>query len=638
MRYAWLVALGLLLISGLKAQNRCYAWYDVDTVLSTFGRWDWHGWTRPRVYYVRPGGDYIWLGADSILSLSWWGSCGQGNIAGPRKRVPLYINLASGDSCRLHAVVQGLDWWGSPCTDSLDLLIVAHPGAWGHCYASLSLAGHNLPPGATHTLQRAGHYPATFGARSEWPYTSSYQVRWRLSGPVSLDTTFYSQTLSSPTTLLLPLTQPGVYNLTVGYFIYEQANNGCLDSLRYTIYVLQDSAGWGCPSNFPDTLHLTLGSHTLTFPLGYTTALYQWELTGPSGRQSWAASGDTIRVSISLTSPGWHTLSIYLYSPNGLPCQVYIPIYVSPPTVPPCVSPTVRPCQPLVTINNVTLSPSGGFHTLCSGRNYLLCVSPSGGYCPGRTYSWGYTLYSTGTYTGGPFYSPCDTLRAPANAFSSAFLTVWMTVRDSAGNVVCRDSSFYLLDITPVYCGHPDSVNVGLNDTTYWPGDTIYYNPPDTILGYALPTPISDTVFYTWQWSIAPAGGGPTLLSGISNIIPISLSSPGNYVLQVTSTSQSHQRTRQYSFYIVSRRTGSLSGGAYAVPLLYPNPTSGPFWISVTEGGPYRLEVVDAVGREVLRAELSEARVYGFVLPAGFYLVRLAGPLHYHTYRLVVQP
>jgi hypothetical protein len=241
-----------------------------------------------------------------------------------------------------------------------------------------------------------------------------------------------------------------------------------------------------------------------------------------------------------------------------------------------------------------------------------------------------------GTHVGGPFHGPCDTLRTPANAFSSAFLTVWMTVRDSAGNVVCRDSSFYVLDITPFYCGYPDSVNVGLNDSTYWPGDTIYYTPPDTVIGHVVPTPLSDTILYSWQWSISAVGGGPSVLSGVSNIIPISVS-PGNYVLQVTSISQGIQRTRQYQFYIVAR-SSSLSASGVPRPLLYPNPSSGTFWISLTEAGPYKLEVVDALGREVLKGELSEARTYQFALPAGFYLVRLLGAYHQHVYRLVVQP
>jgi len=638
MRYLQVVILGLLMIGHLGAQNRCYAWYDVDTVPSFFGEWLWHGWTQPQVYYIRPGGDYIWLGSrDTVLNWSWWGSCGQGSTNSPTMRVPVYINLAAGDSCRLHAVAWGHHPWSGPCVDSLSLLVVAHPGAWGHCYASLSLAGTNLLPMSTHTLQHAGHYAATFTAHSEWPYTSLYQVHWRLRGPVSLDTTFWSQPLPSPTTLLLPLTQPGIYTLTIGYFIYEQASNGCEDSLRYTIYVLQDSTGLGCATNFPDTLRLTLGSHTLTFPLGYSTALYMWNLQGPSGYQSGSNGNiDTIVVPAVFSSPGWHILQLLFYSLNGYHCQVHIMIYVSPPTVPPCVSPTVRPCKPLVTINNVTLSPNGGFHQLCSGRSYVLCVSPSGGYCPGRSYSWGYTLYSMGTHVGGPFHGPCDTLRTPANAFSSAFLTVWMTVRDSAGNVVCRDSSFYVLDITPLYCGYPDSVNVGLNDSTYWPGDTIYYTPPDTILGHVVPTPLSDTILYSWQWSISALGGGPSVLSGVSNIIPISVS-PGNYVLQVTSISQGIQRTQQYQFYIVAR-SSSLSASGVPRPLLYPNPSSGTFWISLTEAGPYKLQVVDALGREVLKGELSEARTYQFALPAGFYLVRLLGAYHQHVYRLVVQP
>jgi hypothetical protein len=636
MRYVTLFSFGLLLVGPLHAQNSCFAWYDVDTVPSLFGRWLWRGWTQPEVYYVRPGGDYIWIGGDTLLNWAWWGSCGQGSTSSPSRRVPIFINLSAGDSCRLQAAAWG-QVWGRPCGDSLSLLVIAHPGAWGHCYGSFSLAGQALPPGATYTLQHAAHYTATFTAHSEWPYTSTYQVRWRLSGPVRIDTTFLTQSLSSPTTLSLPLTQPGVYTLTIGYFIYEQASNGCEDSLRYTIYVLQDSTGWGCPTNFPDTLRLTLGSHRLTFPLGYSTALYMWSLQGPSGYQSGSNGNvDTIIVPAVFSSPGWHILQLLFYSPNGYHCQVHIMIYVSPPTVPPCLSPTVRPCKPLVTINNVTLSPNGGPYQLCSGRSYVLCVSPSGGYCHGRSYSWGYTLYSTGVYVGGPFYSSCDTLRTPANAFSSAFMTVWMTVRDSAGNVVCRDSSFYVLDITPLYCGYPDSVNVGLGDSTYWPGDTISYTPPDTILGYVVPTPISDTLLYTWQWSISPVGGGPSVLSGISNIIPISVS-PGTYILQITSTSQGHQRTRQYQFYIAAR-TSTLSSGGSSKPLLYPNPSLGTFWIGLSEGGPYRLEVVDALGRQVLRGELTEVRTYEFSLPAGFYVVRLVGSSQQHMYRLVVQP
>jgi len=151
-----------------------------------------------------------------------------------------------------------------------------------------------------------------------------------------------------------------------------------------------------------------------------------------------------------------------------------------------------------------------------------------------------------------------------------------------------------------------------------------------------VPTPISDTLLYTWQWSISPVGGGPSVLSGISNIIPISVS-PGTYILQITSTSQGHQRTRQYQFYIAARTT-TLSSGGSSKPLLYPNPSLGTFWIGLPEGEPYRLEVVDALGRQVLRGELTEARTYEFSLPAGFYVVRLVGSSQQHMYRLVVQP
>gem|GEM_PF-2984876 len=69
MRHLQVVILGLLMIGHLGAQNRCYAWYDVDTVPSLFGGWVWNGWTQPQVYYIRPGGDYIWLGSrDTALS------------------------------------------------------------------------------------------------------------------------------------------------------------------------------------------------------------------------------------------------------------------------------------------------------------------------------------------------------------------------------------------------------------------------------------------------------------------------------------------------------------------------------------------------------------------------------------------
>jgi hypothetical protein len=232
--------------------------------------------------------------------------------------------------------------------------------------AGPSAGGHVHPPacGALY-----GHFYSPFGVA----LYKLYQVHWRLRGPVSLDTTFWSQPLPSPTTLSLPLTQPGVYTLTIGYFIYEQGSNGCEDSLRYTIYVLQDSTGSGCPTNFPDTLRLTLGSHRLTFPLGYSTALYMWSLQGPSGYQSGSNGNvDTIVVPAVFSSPGWHILQLLFYSPNGYHCQVHIMIYVSPPTVPPCLSPTVRPCKPLVTINNVTLSPNGGPSSVMLGAE--LCA------------------------------------------------------------------------------------------------------------------------------------------------------------------------------------------------------------------------------------------------------------------------
>ncbi len=71
-----------------------------------------------------------------------------------------------------------------------------------------------------------------------------------------------------------------------------------------------------------------------------------------------------------------------------------------------------------------------------------------------------------------------------------------MIVRDSLGNVVCRDSSFLLVDIGPNYCGHPDSVSLSVGDSAYWPGDTLYYTLPDTVIGYSVPTPISDSLHY----------------------------------------------------------------------------------------------------------------------------------------------
>jgi hypothetical protein len=587
------------------------------------------------VYYVRPGGEILWLGSQNTLNWSWWRNCTQGSATNVTK-LPVYISLSTGDSCRLHAAASG-QGWGGPCTDSLSLLVIAHPGAWGHCHATLSLNGSALLPGAIATIPTAGVYTASVTVRSEWRYGTNYQLNWSLLDPTSANGQYPSQSLSSATSFGLPLTQPGFYTLTIMYFVYEQASSGCEDTLRYFIQVLRDSVGSNCPTNFPDTLQLPLGNHTLTFPIGYTTALYTWTLQGLSGQQSGATGGsDTIRAIVQLTSPGWHFLQVYFYSPTGQGCQVYIPIYVRPPTVRPCVSTTVRPFKPLLTIGNTTLPPNPtGTYTLCSGRNYAICASPSGGHCPGLLYSWGYTLLSSGTQVGGPFYQSCDTLRIPSSTFSIGLLSFWMIVRDSLSNVVCRDSSFLLVDIGPNYCGHPDSMSLSVGDSTYWPGDTLYHTPPDTVIGYSVPTPISDSLHYGWQWSITPIGGSVPIANGTSNLIPISLPT-GGYVLQITSQSQPHQRTRQYSFYIHTR-VSTLSAGSSKASLLYPNPTTSTFYVEVPNGGPRMLYVVDATGREVLRASLQEERLNVFSLPAGLYIIRLGGTTEPQLYQLLVQ-
>lgn len=124
----------------------------------------WGGWTQPEVYYVRPGGDYIWIGGDTLLNWAWWGSCGQGSTSSPSRRVPIFINLSAGDSCRLRVAA-----WGRYGVVLVVILAFGDCASWGMgallweflvSGTGPSAGGHVHPPacGALY-----GHFYSPFG-------------------------------------------------------------------------------------------------------------------------------------------------------------------------------------------------------------------------------------------------------------------------------------------------------------------------------------------------------------------------------------------------------------------------------------------------------------------------------------------
>lgn len=416
-----------------------------------------------------------------------------------------------------------------------------------------------------------------------------------------------------------------------GDTIHPQPNYRC-DSIRNSVSLLIG----GRSVRFGGTVTLPTGSYT--FNISPRDMVYGWRLTGPSGTQT--ASGIFAPSSLDtlyLTSPGTHQLDISVYYAGCLPdtLRYFIQAIDSFPGIS-CQPAVNQPCHTRLIVNNATYLP-GQFVQLANGvyTFHLAPVSPPSTSSLNCQYTW---RICGDTIPGGCMSGQGSNFSAyigPAR-YSVDVISTCQWICETTQ--VCRDTVSFTLSggFNPndtVVVSHPGS------PTPYHPGDTIPL-PLDTVCIYAGVQTLHPDSLYWWNWIYYGPNGQP-LDSGITPVSCIYPTSAGVYSLVYGLVPPPNQRTaqnRSYTFYLHFGRTAGLNTSPSSVPVLYPNPTSGPLWITLPEAVPYRLTVMDPTGRviEALTVKGGGSHLLPFRLASGVYILRAESGTQLHTLRVVV--
>lgn len=459
-------------------------------------------------------------------------------------------------------------------------------------------------------------------------------------------------------TLNVPLNfsaHPTFYELWM--IVYGQDTSGantCTDSIR--IIIRGDTFPPSPWANFcRDSILLQIGGQTvrpnqsISLPLGsYPFSLSVpgdfrgWFMTGPSpsqGRSDWRNyPAGTILDTAHLTAPGTHIIHINFYNGMCFDTFTYIINVTAPSPTQNCAD-TVQypPCLPMLVVNNASYLPGAGTINLATGT-YLLHLQPAHPPVPGNAlYQYEWTL-------SGP---PHGTIQGTSN-------TVPIHVMLASYLLQVRVRAYWFCPITQscdriytfVLSGVPgpnDTIVLSYptDTTTYLPGDTIPL-PVDTVCLYAgLQTPHPDSAYW-WYWTYYGPTGIP-LDSGITPITCVYPRQPGVYRLTYGVQPVSNQRVtqhRSYNFYLHfgGRTTALSSTAATGLPLIYPNPTTGPIWLTLPEAIPYRLTIMEPTGRVIEQLTLAgeQTHLLPLRLAKGVYILRAESSTKVFTLRLVV--